>query len=234
MRRALLLSLAVLSLHAMADEATIRKVLTERYPNLAINSVTPTPVPGIFEVWGSGKLFYTDEKGDYILLGPLVDTATRTNLTQERLEELTAVKFDTLPLNEAFPIVKGKGERKLAVFSDPECPFCRRLEKELDQLDNVTIYLFLYPIPELHPKAPEIARDVWCSPDRAKAWDAYLLQGKAPAPAPADCQDPIKEIAALGAKLSIQGTPAVIFDNGKRINGYVPVAKIEEMLKGGS
>ncbi len=233
MHRLLMLVLSLLSLPALADEAAIRKAFAERYPNFKVDMVGATPVAGIYEVWGSGKLVYTDDKGDYLLVGPLVDTRTKTNLSQQRISELRAVKFDTLPLDKAFPIVKGKGERVIAVFSDPECPFCKRLEKELAQLDNLKTHIFLYPIANLHPQAPEIAKNIWCASDRGKTWSDYMLDGKAPA-AVEKCQAPLDEIAQLAARIGVEGTPAIIFSNGKRIDGYVPAAKIEEMLKGGS
>lgn len=225
--------LAALSASVQADEAAIRKALAERYPQVSVNSVSPSPVVGIHEVWANGQLFYTDGQGDYLFLGTLVDTRSKTNLSQQRLAELRAVKFDSLPLDKAFTLVKGKGERKVAVFSDPDCPFCKRLEKELTQIDNLTVYVFLYPLAELHPKAVEVAKNVWCSPDRAKSWSDYMLDGKTPAVAE-KCEHPLDAIAQLASQLGIGGTPAVIFANGKRVDGYMPAKQIEEMLKSGS
>jgi thiol:disulfide interchange protein DsbC len=217
---------------AQADEAAIRQALSERYPKLQIKSVTPSPVQGIFEVWGNSNLVYTDAKADYLFAGPLVDTKNRLNLSQKRVEELRAVKFDTLPLDKAIRIVRGKGERQVAVFSDPDCPFCKRLEEELAKVDNLTVHLFLYPIPELHPKATDIARNVWCSADRARSWADYMLENKAPAEAAA-CDTPIQDVAALAAKLGVEGTPAIIFSNGKRADGAIPAERIEALLKAG-
>jgi thiol:disulfide interchange protein DsbC len=224
---------AALAPLAQADEAAIRQALTERYPNIQVNAVTPSPVPGIFEVLVGGKPVYTDEKADYLFAGPLVDTRNRVNLSQKRMEELRMVKFDTLPLDKAIRIVRGNGERQVAVFSDPDCPFCKRLEQELAKVDNVTVHLFLYPLAELHPKAPEVAKNVWCSADRAKSWTDYMLEGKTPAEAPA-CDTPIQDIAALAAKLGVEGTPAIIFSNGKRADGAIPANQIEALLKAGS
>ncbi|MCU0841973.1 MAG: DsbC family protein [Thiobacillaceae bacterium] len=232
-RLLLSLVLAVCALPVQGDEAAIRQTLGERYPSLRIESVTPTPIPGLYEVWGGGKLFYADEKGEYVLIGPLVETRGKTNLTQQRLTQLRAVKFDSLPLDKAIRFVHGKGERVVAVFSDPDCPFCRKLEQELAKLDNLTVYLFLHPLPELHPGAVEVARNVWCAADPAASWRAYMLDGKAPA-AVADCQAPIDEISALAARLGVSGTPALIFRSGERVDGALPAERIEALLKGGS
>lgn len=232
-RSFLSLVLAAFASLAQADEAAIRQTLGERYPALGIESVTPTPIAGLYEVWGGGKLFYADEKGDYVLIGPLVETRGKTNLTQQRIAQLRAVKFDSLPLDKAIRIVHGKGERVVAVFSDPDCPFCRKLEQELARLDNLTVHLFLHPLPDLHPGAVEVARNVWCAADPAASWRDYMLAGKAPAAVP-DCQAPIAEIAALAARLGVSGTPALIFPSGERIDGAVPADRIEALLKGGS
>lgn len=234
MNRILPLMLALALLSASADEAAIRRTLGERYPGIQVESVKTSPVAGVYEVWASGKLFYTDEKADYLFIGPLVETLTKTNLSQNRLTELRAVKFESLPLDKSIPIVKGKGERRLAVFSDPDCPYCKRLERELAKLDNLTVYLFLYPLEALHPNAVGVARNVWCSADRAKSWMDYMLDGKAPAAAAERCDPPIQEIAALASRLGIEGTPALVFPNGQRVDGLIPAERIETLLKGGS
>lgn len=233
MKHLLALALAAaLAPLAQADEAAIRQTLAERYPKLQINSVTPSPVPGIFEVWGNGNLVYTDAKADYLFAGPLVNTKSRLNLSQKRIEELRAVKFDDLPLDKAIRIVRGQGERQLAVFSDPDCPFCKRLEQELAKVDNLTVHLFLYPIPALHPKATEIARNIWCAADRAKSWMDYMLENKAPAEVAA-CDTPIQDIADLAGRLGVEGTPALIFSTGRRVDGLIPAEQLEAMLKSG-
>jgi thiol:disulfide interchange protein DsbC len=174
---------------------------------------------------------YSDAKGDHILMGPLVDTRSRTNLTQQRLDALKVVNFDSLPLDKAITIVKGKGERRIAVFSDPDCPFCRRLEKELAGLDNLTVHVFLLPLAELHPQAVGIASDMWCAEDRAKAWSAYMLDGRKP-DAGRSCTTPIEAIAALAGELGISGTPAIVLNSGRRVEGAVPAAKLEALING--
>lgn len=233
MQRLILTTLAVLGLAAQADEAVIRKTLAERYPGVAVQSVSPTAIPGLWEVWTGSQLVYTDATAEYLIVGSLVETGSKTNISQQRMNALRAVRFDSLPLDQAFTVVKGKGERRLAVFTDPDCPFCRRLEKELAQIDNLTVHVFLFPLPELHPNAPEVARNVWCADDRAQSWTAYMLEGKTPDKAK-DCEAPLDQIADLAARLGIQGTPALIFGNGRRVDGFIPAREIEALLKAGS
>lgn len=232
MQRLILTTLAVMGLTAQADEAIIRKTLAERYPGVAILSVSRTAIPGLWEVWTGRQLVYTDATAEYLIVGSLVETRSKTNISQQRLNALQAVRFDSLPLDKTFTVVKGSGARRLAVFTDPDCPFCRRLEKELAQIDNLTVHVFLYPLHELHPNAPEIARNVWCAADRAQSWAAYMLEGRAPDKT-MDCQAPLDEIAELAAQLGIQGTPALIFGNGRRVDGFIPAREIEALLEAG-
>jgi thiol:disulfide interchange protein DsbC len=222
-------ALSPLALHA--DEAAIRQALTQRYAKMPIKSVTATAIPGIYEVFTGGQVVYADENGEHLLVGSLVETRTRTNLTQQRMESLSAVKFDSLPFEKAITLVKGKGERKIAVFSDPDCPYCKKLEKELTNLDNLTVYLFLMPLAELHPQAVGLAKDIWCAEDRAKAWSGYMLDGKKPESGKT-CDNPVDAIAKLAGELGINGTPAIILSNGRRLEGAVPAAKLEAMLSG--
>jgi thiol:disulfide interchange protein DsbC len=222
---------ACLPLAALADEAAIRKAFAERYSQVNIKSVNPTPIAGLYEVYADGQLLYADEKGDYLLMGPLVDTRSRLNLSEARLELLTTVNFGGLPFDKAVTLVKGKGERRIAVFSDPDCPYCKRLERDLATLDNLTVHLFLLPLPELHPQAMTVAREVWCAPDRAAAWRAYMLEGRRPE-AGAVCDTPMEAIAGLARELGINGTPAIILSNGRRIDGAVPAARLEALLAG--
>ncbi len=230
MKRLSLLAL-LFPLLAQADEAAIRQAFAERYPKALVKSVTASPIPGLFEVYMNGQLVYADEKGDHLLMGPLVDTKTRTNLSEQRLQMLSTVKFDSLPFDKAITLVKGKGERKIAVFSDPECPYCKRLEKELAHMDNLTVYLFMLPLTELHPQAADIARAIWCSESPAKAWDAYLLEAKQP-DAGKTCATPLEAISSLASELGISGTPAIILSSGRRLDGAVSAAKLEAMLSG--
>lgn len=224
--------IAMLSLSmgvAYANEGAIRKVLTSKFPEAKIASIQKTPYSGLYEVYMDGQLVYIDANAQYIFLGDVIDIQNRVNLTQGRLSKLNIVPLNQLPLNNALKMVKGKGERKLVVFSDADCPFCRKFEDELKKVDNITVYTFLFPIEGLHPKAAQISRQVWCAPDKNKAWEDYMSSGKIPNN-DGKCNNPIDENIALGAKLGINGTPTILLANGQRIPGMVPAAKLEDMM----
>lgn len=214
---------------AQADEASIRKVLSEKFPEAKIASIQKTPYSGLYEIYMDGQLVYADANAQYIFLGDVLDVKNRTNLTQARLSVLNTVPINQLPLNNALKEVKGKGERKLVVFSDADCPYCRKFEEELKKVDNITVYTFLFPIEGLHPKAAQISRQVWCAPDKNKAWDEYMSSGKVPNNN-GKCDNPIDENIKLGSKLGINGTPTILLSNGQRIPGMVPAAKLEELM----
>jgi thiol:disulfide interchange protein DsbC len=214
---------------AQANEAVIRKALAEQFPNASIASVQKTPYSGLFEVYIDGQLIYVDAQAKYVFAGDVIDLKTKSNLSQERLNRLQAIKWDTLPLKNAMKTVKGKGERQLVVFSDVDCPFCRKFEAELAKVDNITVYTFLYPIEGLHPKAVQISRQIWCAPDRNKAWDDYITRGTIPSN-DGKCANPVDETIALGNKLKVSGTPTLVFANGVRVPGMVPAAQLERLL----
>ena len=214
---------------AQANEAAIRKALTQQFPGANIASVTKTPYSGLFEVYLDGQLIYVDAKAQYVLTGDVVDLKKRTNLTQERLNRLQAVNWNTLPLNNALKVVKGNGARKLVVFSDVDCPYCRKFEEELAKVDNITVYTFLYPVEGLHPKAVQTSKQIWCAPDRNKAWNDYIEDGKVPNN-DGKCANPVDATIALGQRLRINGTPTLIFANGVRVPGMVPAAQLERLL----
>jgi thiol:disulfide interchange protein DsbC len=214
---------------AQANEAVIRKALTQQFPGAQISSVTKTPYSGLFEVYLDGQLIYIDAKGQYVFAGDVIDLKNRANLTQARLNQLQAIKWDSLPLGNALKTVKGKGERKLVVFSDVDCPYCRRFETELEKVDNITVYTFLYPIEGLHPKAVQASKQIWCAPDRNKAWDDYITRGSVPNNN-GKCANPVDATIALGNKLKVSGTPTLFFANGQRVPGMVPAAQLERLL----
>ena len=214
---------------AQADEATIRKVLGEKFPGTKIVSVAKTPYSGLYEVYMDGQLVYADANAQYVFMGDILDVKNKTNLSQARLGVLNAVKWDTLPLNNAIKSVKGKGERKIALFSDVDCPYCRKFDAELAKVDNITVYTFLFPVEGLHPKAVQTSRQIWCAPDKNKAWDEYLSSSKIPSN-DGKCANPVDQNIALANKLGIAGTPTIIFNNGQRVPGMVPAAKLEELL----
>ena len=214
---------------AQANEAVIRKALQQQFPGAQITSVTKTPYSGLFEVYLDGQLIYVDAQAQYVFSGEVIDLKNRKNLTQARLNQLQAVKWDTLPFNKALKLVKGKGERKLVVFSDVDCPFCRKFDAELAKVDNITVYTFLYPIEGLHPKAVQTSKQIWCAPDRNKAWDDYIARGTVPSNA-GSCANPVDEVSALGKQRRVSGTPTLVFTNGQRVPGMVPAAQLERLL----
>jgi len=214
---------------AQANESLIRKALTQQFPGASIASVQKTPYSGLFEVYLDGQLIYVDAKAQYVFAGEVIDLKSRSNLTQARLNQLQAVKWDTLPLGDALKTVKGKGERKLVVVSDVDCPYCRKFEAELAKVDNITVYTFLYPIEGLHPKAVQTSKQIWCAPDRNKAWDEYIANGSVPKN-DGKCANPVDSTIALGGKLKVSGTPTLIFANGVRVPGMVPAAQLERLL----
>lgn len=229
---------AVVSLFATAaanaDEASIRKAVQAKFPQAEVQSVTKLPYLGLYEIVVSNEIVYADENFEYIIYeGNIIDTKTDRNLTAERKRKLATIPFNELPLELAFKKVKGKGERKIAVFSDPDCPFCKRIEGDLAKLDNVTIYMFLFPIDGLHPKASEKAKRIWCSPDKAKAWDDYLQKGIAPTAAPT-CDNPVDKLVEFGSRHGINATPTMVFANGERVPGAISAAQIEKLLSSAS
>lgn len=224
----LVLSLAGMGL-AHADVNTVQQNLKKNYPDIAVSSVTPTPVKGIYEVLTQGQIVYTSDDAQYFLVGNLVDPKNQRNLTAERMQQANKINVADLPLNQAIKHVKGNGKRVLYVFSDPDCPYCKRLEKELSQIDNVTIYTFLYPLKSLHPNAEKIAAQIWCSKNPYQAWQDYLIRDQAPT-ASAQCATPIHKNLALGEKLNISGTPTMFLKNGERLAGAMDAASLNTVL----
>lgn len=220
---------ALATLTAQAQEATIRKNLTERIPQLQkIDEISKTPVNGLYEIRVNGTdIFYTDAEANYLIQGNLIDTRQRRNLTEERIDKLTAVNFDSLPLKDAFTVVRGNGKRKVAVFEDPNCGYCKRFERDLDKVTNVTVYTFLYPI--LSPDSAEKSKNIWCAKDKAKAWQDYMLRDQ-PLPAASCDVSAITRNLELGRKHKITGTPTLIFADGSRVPGAINTQQIEKHL----
>ena len=216
---------------ATAGEAEIRKNLPARIPQFpAIDEVSKSPIPGVYEVRVNGaQIFYTDEQGNYLIQGNLIDVKSRKNLTEERVEKLSAVAFDQLPLKDSIKIVRGNGKRKLAVFEDPNCGYCKRFEKDMKTVDNVTVYLFLYPV--LGPDSAVKSRDIWCSKDKGKAWGDWMEASTKPATAASSCDvTALQRNVEFGRKYNITGTPTLIFTDGTRTPGAIPAAQIEKQL----
>ncbi|HEY8353607.1 MAG TPA: DsbC family protein [Methylophilaceae bacterium] len=216
---------------AYADEASLKKAIELAYPDVQVDSVRKTEYGGLYEVFIGGQIVYTDEKFTFLIAeGRLIDTKTKRNVTSERLEDLTRVDFSKLPLDKAIKVVRGDGSRPLVVFSDPDCPFCKRLEqKELAGITDITVYTFLYPLDKLHPDAANKSRAIWCSADRAKSWMDWILHNKL-VRGRTDCDNPVESLAQLGRELGITSTPTLIFADGRRMLGAYPAAEIEKAL----
>lgn len=215
---------------AMASEAAVRQALQTRYPNVQVESVTKTPMPGIYEIYADGEILYVDEKANHLIVGGrMIDIGRKADLTAERLRTLSAVKFEQLPLDLAFRKVQGNGARKLAYFTDPNCPYCKQIEPTLNKLENVTIYVFLYPV--LGPDSMEKSKAVWCSKDRVKAWDDLMLRGSPPKPA-GTCETPIDKIVSFGRRKGITGTPTLFLADGERVRGAIPLEQLRKLVDG--
>ena len=213
---------------AAQPQDQITKTLAERIPQLQqVDEVKSTPMKGLYEVRVGTDVFYTNDTGDYLIQGELIDTKAQRNLTEDRINQLTAVNFKDLPLADAIKIVHGKGERKLAVFEDPNCGYCKRFERDLQNVDNVTVYLFLYPI--LSRDSAEKSRNIWCAKDSVKTWHALMLKDKVPAVSTCDI-DAIERNLAFGRKHKITGTPTLIFADNKRVPGAIGAAEVEKYL----
>ena len=213
---------------AHAQEAALRKNLTDRLPNMPkIDEVNKTPMPGLFEIRMGSDIVYSDAEGNFLIQGALIDVKQKRNLTEERMDKLSAVPFEQLPLKNAFTQVRGNGKRKLVVFADPNCGFCKRFEKDLQKLDNVTIQHVLYPI--LGEDSKVKSRNIWCAKDKAKVWNDWMQNGVTPPAANCDAAA-IEANVEFGKKNRITGTPTLFFADGTRVVGAVPLAQIESTL----
>lgn len=212
---------------AAASEADIRKAIESKL-GAKVESVNKAGYLGLYEVYLDGQILYTDEKVSAIIIGNLIDPKTMKSVTEERMRKLSAIKFSDLPLERAIKQVRGDGKRTLVTFEDPNCGYCKRLAKEMQKLDNVTIYTFLYPI--LSEDSVKKSKQIWCSADKAKTWNEWMVDGKAPSGRD-DCDTSVlTKNQEYGRKYNITGTPTLFFTDGERIPGAVPLAKIEEKL----
>ncbi len=213
---------------ASADEADIKKAMEAKL-GTKVESVTKSGYLGLYEVYADGNILYTDEKMTaFIAGGQLIEGAGLKNVTEERMRKLTAIKFADLPLERAIKQVRGNGKRVLATFEDPNCGYCKRLAKDLQKVDNVTIYTFLYPI--LSEDSLRKSKQIWCAPDRVRAWNDWMVDGRAPA-GKEDCDtSAITKNQEFGRRLSISGTPTIFFADGERVPGAMPLPKIEQKL----
>ncbi len=199
----------------------VAKQVESRFDGMDVTSVRLTPY-GLYEVQIDTDLIYTDRDVSWVMQGPLIDARTRENVSAKRLEQLSAIDFADLPKNLAFKHVKGDGSRQIAIFEDPNCGYCKLLRKTLEDVDNITVYTYLFPI--LSPDSTEKARNIWCAKDQNKVWDDWMLRGRVPAKA--ECDAPLQEVLELGKKLMVRGTPAIFFQDGTRSAGALPLEQL--------
>jgi thiol:disulfide interchange protein DsbC len=212
-------------------EATIKKMLEPRLGEGAkIESVREVGIAGLYEVRAGGDIIYTDKKGEYIIVGQIYNAKTTQNLTKERLDEINKIKFSDLPTEHALKLVKGDGKRVIAIFEDPNCGYCKRFRQTtLKEIDNVTVYTFMYNI--LSEDSAVKSKNIWCAPDRNKAWDDWMVSGKAAPVAASNCTNPNDQVSALGQKLRINATPAIFFADGTRVAGAIDTKALEAKFK---
>ena len=227
------LALACAVTAAHANEEAIRKAVAEMLGSqVKVEGVTKTGILGLYEVRLTTeegvRIVYTDEAANYFFVGNIIDNTTQTDLTEARMRKLNAIRFADLPLAQAFKIVRGKGTRQLAYFSDPRCPYCKRFDQELTKVDDVTVHVFMLPI--IAPDSAAISKAVWCAPDRSKAWLDLMLREVAPPAPKANCETPLEKNLALSKKFRINGTPTLVFADGQRVAGMIPAGRLSKML----
>lgn len=216
--------------HAINKQDVLAEI-KKRYPATVVTSIQESGIDGIYEVIMGTNVAYVDSKVNYFLFGHIFDMQTQKDITQDRLDEANKIDFEKLPLDKAVKIVKGNGSRAFAVFTDPDCPYCKQLEKVVGSIDNYTMYVFMFPIPQLHPAATDHANGVWCAKDRADAWSKSMASGIFP-DVPKDCVTPTNEVQILGSSLGVQGTPTLFRADGKRMGGAMPPEAINKWLDG--
>jgi thiol:disulfide interchange protein DsbC len=226
----ILLSALALPIAAFAGEKedALLKTMKEKYPATQVSAVNASPIAGLYEVVMGKNIAYTDNAARFVIFGHVFDMQTQQDLTADRLAQLTKIEWSQLPLANAIKTIKGNGKRQLAVFSDPDCPYCKSLETNLEKLDNVTIYTFLFPLASLHPQSEAKAVAIWCSKNPSAAWHQWMV--KAEEPKASDCTNPIKDNVALGQQLGILGTPTLIAPDGSTKPGAAPAEQIEAWL----
>jgi thiol:disulfide interchange protein DsbC len=227
------LALALLSLGAQAQDASkvnadlVKKTIESRFEGIKVEGVAKTPYNGLYEIRvAGGDVIYADEKVNFLVTGSIIDAKTKENVTDERKRKLTAIKFDTLPLDLAMKQVRGNGKRIVVTFEDPNCGYCKKLQQDIAGVTDVTIYTFLYPI--LAADSAEKSKAIWCSSNRVKAWNDWMLNGVLPAAG--SCDAPNDKVVELGAKLQVNGTPTMFFPTGERMPGAIPLDRFERML----
>ena len=226
-RNTLAILALALALPALAQEEKVRAALKKALPEAPVDTVRKTPYGGLYEVVIGGDVFYVDEKASFVLMGSLVDLGTKQNVTELRQRELQKIDFASLPFDRAFKIVRGNGSRKIAMFADPNCGYCKRFERDLLGVTDITVYMFLYPI--LSPDSVEKAKMVWCSADPGKAWIDWMVRD-VPLQGDGKCANPLEKNVAFGHEKKINGTPTMFFEDGERIPGAIAIADFEKKL----
>jgi thiol:disulfide interchange protein DsbC len=232
MRRLAFAALLAVSLPAMADEAAVRSMMQSKLRDGGqLESVHKTPFAGLYEVIIRGdegaSVYYVDEQASVVIVGRVFDAASGRDLTEERIRKLSAVDWKSLPLASAVTTRRGSGRRKIAIFSDPACPYCKRFENDLAKLDDITVYVFLYPV--VNPESVARTKSVWCSKDRSKAWNDLMLRDIQPSAAP-NCDNPVDNTVALGHKLGANSTPTWFVETGERYSGAMPLEAVTKLL----
>ena len=229
--RKILLAILLLAFTAgaLADEAQIRKVVAEKL-GVKVEGVQPGPL-GLYEVRykssGGMRIVYTDASATHIIVGKIYEAASERDLTEERIRKLNAIKFESLPLDQAVKIQRGNGKRIVAMFSDPHCPYCKAFEQTLQQVDDITVYVFMFPV--IHPELADQSKAVWCSSDRAQAWLDVALRGKPPT-GPSSCANPVEKNLKLGRSLGVNSTPTLILASGERVSGALSKDDLTDLL----
>lgn len=223
---------AVCTLPVLADTELnqIKTNLAKQYPSTKFGAVDKTPIPGLYQVVMGKNIAYVESSGRYFLFGNLFDMKTQQDLTASVRAEANKVDFAKLPKEQAIKIVIGNGKRVFALFSDPDCPYCRRFEQTLSGMTDYTVYVFPFPIASLHPEAPATTEAIWCAGNQAQSWRDYLLQGKKPVVK--RCANPIEKNVQLAEKLGIRGTPTLIHQDGRMTSGALDKAALNQWLEG--
>ena len=221
---------AALCAFAQTDTDFIKSELKKKIPESpVVDSVRKVPYAGLYEVTVGGEIFYTNDKADFLFAGNIIDLKTKENVTEARLRQVNMIKWDQLPLDQAVKVVRGNGSRKIAIFEDPNCGYCKRLERDLQGVTDITVYVLLYPI--LSPESVTQSKAIWCSANPSKVWLDHMVRDSAIS-GDSSCQTPVDKILALGQAKRVHGTPTIIFENGERVPGAIPIAEIEKKLNG--
>ena len=227
-RYMMLLSLGLCSLSFAQSTDKIKTELQKQFGSkIQIKSINPSPIPGIYEVVANSSIIYVDAQAKFLIQGSITDLKTGVNLTDAREDEMNRIQFSELPLQDTVKLVRGDGSRKMAVFADPNCGYCKTLERSFQTMDNITVYTFLIPI--LSADSATKSKAVWCASDPSKAWVNWMT-AQSPLPSKTDCPNPLDKNLALAKKLGITGTPAIFFEDGSRITGAASKDDLEKKL----